>query len=395
MTGKPFLSLCMIVRDEEENLPLSLGPVARCFDEAVVVDTGSRDGTVGLARSLGARVVSIKWPDDFSAARNASIRAASGDWIMWLDADNRIKAEDVDTLRGFLDLKREAVLWCIEEVIPEGERLIQKRVFPRRSDVFFTGRVHEQLVHPLDFRSIMTPVVIAHWGYADKGAARQKGQRNLALLETMIQENPDDFYVRYQMGRTLYNLRRFREAADLLDGVGISENGDLNHGISRHARVLLSQALDRSGEPQRAEGVLVELTARAPHYGPGHFYLARLSYSKNEYAKACRHFAKFLELGAGDPIAGLNPTRLRFMAHLLLGRCLEHMGRPDAAAESYQAASEIDPGHPEPYLALAGLARDQGLTTEYRHHLGQCLNVAPGNRRALSLLKEAANVDLR
>jgi glycosyltransferase involved in cell wall biosynthesis len=85
------VSLTMIVRDEESNLPHCLQSVRGLFDEIVVVDTGSRDRTIEIARSYGARVSQFAWVDDFAAARNASLARASGDFAFWLDADDVVE----------------------------------------------------------------------------------------------------------------------------------------------------------------------------------------------------------------------------------------------------------------------------------------------------------------
>ena len=79
----------MIVRDEERNLEACLAPIAALFDEIVIVDTGSLDRTKEIARQFNARVFDFEWSDDFSAARNESMRHATGEWIFWLDADDR------------------------------------------------------------------------------------------------------------------------------------------------------------------------------------------------------------------------------------------------------------------------------------------------------------------
>ena len=93
------LSLCMIVRDEEEMLPRCLEAVAAAVDEIVIVDTGSQDRTVEIARSFGAKVIEREWTGSFSDARNASFDDATGDWIIYLDADEILVAGDVATLR--------------------------------------------------------------------------------------------------------------------------------------------------------------------------------------------------------------------------------------------------------------------------------------------------------
>src|SRR5580658_1616487 len=96
------VSLCMIVRNEEANLPPCLASVAGLTDEVVVVDTGSHDRTKEIALAHGARVFDFAWCDDFSAARNESLRHARGDWVLWLDADDRVTAENRMRLQKLL-----------------------------------------------------------------------------------------------------------------------------------------------------------------------------------------------------------------------------------------------------------------------------------------------------
>src|SRR5581483_8644381 len=84
-TGRPRVSLTMIVKDEEANLPACLQSVADLVDEVIVVDTGSTDATVAVAQRLGARVHHFPWVDSFAAARNESLQHATGEWVLWLD----------------------------------------------------------------------------------------------------------------------------------------------------------------------------------------------------------------------------------------------------------------------------------------------------------------------
>ncbi len=84
----------MIVKNEETNLPTCLESVRGVFDEIVVLDTGSNDRTVEIARSFGARVFDFVWVDDFGAARNAALARAKGDYAFWLDADDLIEASE-------------------------------------------------------------------------------------------------------------------------------------------------------------------------------------------------------------------------------------------------------------------------------------------------------------
>ena len=95
----PRLSVCMIVRDEERNLPRCLKSVKSIADEIIVVDTGSQDNTVLVAKELGADVYYFEWCDDFAAARNESLKHATGDWIFQIDADEELLPDSVSVLR--------------------------------------------------------------------------------------------------------------------------------------------------------------------------------------------------------------------------------------------------------------------------------------------------------
>src|SRR5438132_3223792 len=92
----------MIVKNEEANLAECLSPVRSLVDEIVVVDTGSTDRTREVAAAWGARIFEFPWIDDFAAARNECLRHARGDWIFWLDADDRIDEKNRAKLRRLL-----------------------------------------------------------------------------------------------------------------------------------------------------------------------------------------------------------------------------------------------------------------------------------------------------
>ena len=117
----------MIVKNEAHNLGRSLKPLHDYFDEVIVLDTGSTDKTKRLGQEYGAKVFDVPWRNDFSYARNQSIERASGDWILWFDADNRMEIGDAKKIRSFLDDQLNKIFWCTEVVEPRGEQLIQKR----------------------------------------------------------------------------------------------------------------------------------------------------------------------------------------------------------------------------------------------------------------------------
>src|SRR5438094_930042 len=102
------VSLTMIVKNEEANLPDCLASASGLFDEIIIVDTGSSDRTKAVAAQFRAKVFDFPWIDDFAAARNEALRHATGDWVFWLDADDRIAGSEKPKLRAlFASLPKE------------------------------------------------------------------------------------------------------------------------------------------------------------------------------------------------------------------------------------------------------------------------------------------------
>ena len=181
------VSLCMIVKNEEHNLPDCLASVVDLVDEAVIVDTGSTDRTRDIAKRFGALVFDFPWVDNFAMARNESLRHARGEWIFWLDADDRLDEDNRTRLRKlFADLKDENAAYVMKCLcLPEpgsatGTLVDHVRLFRNRSDVRWDYRVHEQIlpaVRATQGEVRWTDVVVRHVGYTDPALRRRKLER--------------------------------------------------------------------------------------------------------------------------------------------------------------------------------------------------------------------------
>ena len=144
------LSLCMIVKNEEEVLGRCLEGVKGAVDEIIIVDTGSTDLTKEIARKYGANVFDFEWTDDFSEARNFSISKANGDYILWLDADDVITPESRARLLGLkkiLEREKYDTVFCPYVILSddgkEQLRYYRERILSKKSDPEFSGCVHE------------------------------------------------------------------------------------------------------------------------------------------------------------------------------------------------------------------------------------------------------------
>jgi len=144
------VSLCMIVRNEERNLPDRLTPIAPLFDEIIIVDTGSTDQTRKIALQFTEKLTDFPWCDDFSAARNESLRTGPGDWIFWLDADDRIPPLQVRSLKTLLkglrhhkQAYRITTVCALQFECDGAQRITHFRLFRRDPAIQWRGRVHE------------------------------------------------------------------------------------------------------------------------------------------------------------------------------------------------------------------------------------------------------------
>lgn len=203
------ISQCMIVKNEEKNIKRALSWGKDIMWEQIVVDTGSTDRTVELAKELGARVYHFEWIDDFSAAKNFAIQQAKGDWIVFLDADEYILTENAGKLQqALMDIEKEKAPYlalCSNwlNLNDKGELFnatTQIRIFRNGARIHYVGRVHEQLekgtraLRDSELLDAGEALSIYHTGYTEEAYADTgKLQRDERLLLKEISEQPDNF----------------------------------------------------------------------------------------------------------------------------------------------------------------------------------------------------------
>jgi glycosyltransferase involved in cell wall biosynthesis len=224
-SARAATSLTMIVKNEEANLPTCLESVRGLFDEIVVLDTGSNDRTVEIARSFGARVFDFVWVDDFAAARNAALARAKGDYAFWLDADDLIEPTERAKLETLLAQVRAGgtmpafVVRCACDPGPDGEGgdtvVDHIRLFPLIEGVRWTYRVHEQILPALKRAGVpveWTDITVRHTGYCDRALRFRKLDRDFNILREELAERPDDPFTLFNLGSIAIERSEWNEA---------------------------------------------------------------------------------------------------------------------------------------------------------------------------------------
>ncbi len=398
--GSRSLSVCMIVRNEAELLPDCLASLDGLADEVLVTDTGSTDDTVRIAAEHGASVSSHPWKDDFSEARNASIRHAKGDWILWVDADERINKADHDRIRRLIgDGRCDAYAVPIASETPGGRQItFGHRLFRNRRGFRFSGRIHEQVSPSIERaggRIRRADFTIAHCGYnLAPERMEAKLRRNLDLLETARREDPADPYVRFTLAQALLKLKETVRAQEELE-IALGERSDVRMRGSLPPDTRAA-ALNNLAQCALARGAPVTALERcrhsmklAPRQTTAHM-LACQAYKalgKDEEALAELESARKLISAGGIPDTAIETSADPSDIERQMGYCCLRLGRPDEAERHFRRAIQMGTRHRA--STLAALTRCAIALNEPDRALDlakQALDESPGDDSLLDLL---------
>lgn len=248
---KPKISLAMIVYNEEELLPTTLGNIRPWVDEIVITDTGSTDATVAIAKSFGARVVKHTWKKDFSLARNTCLSYVTGDWVLVLDADEFLIGGE--ELKALVEGAKAAYQLPIYSPLESQEVLLDYsvRLFPFEHRLKFQGRIHEQILPSLGkcFPTIQLVTIqnsphIWHRGYEKEVMLKKrKISRNIEIIQEGLELDRDRGFLHYALGceyllagKGFDSWRAFSKALDLVSSKEVYYE-DLNAKLSMARRL--------------------------------------------------------------------------------------------------------------------------------------------------------------
>lgn len=359
------LSLCMIVKNEAENLPRCLESVRSVVDEIVLVDTGSTDQTVAIAQSFGAKVSSFAWTGNFSAARNESLQHASSDWILVLDADEVLVKEVVPLLKQAIQRPDYLVINLLRHEIGavQSPYSLVSRLFRRHAALQFSRPYHAMIDDSVTALRQQEPhwqvvdvteTAILHYGYEPGAiASRDKLQTARSTMEAYLAQHPNDPYECSKLGALYVQM------------------GDVERGIAllRQGLASVKQMETMAGD---AEPLAVDATA--PIEYELHYHLGS-AYSRLKQADlAAEHYHQAIK----QPIL----ERLKLGAYNNLGSLMKVNGDLSGAKVAYETCVAIAPEFALGHYNLGTTVRAMGHLTDAIAHYQTAIHISPDHAEA-------------
>jgi glycosyltransferase involved in cell wall biosynthesis/GT2 family glycosyltransferase/tetratricopeptide (TPR) repeat protein len=403
------LTVCIIAKNEEKFLERCLDSVKPIAHQVIVVDTGSADRTVEIAKSSGAEVHSFAWCDDFSAARNAALEHATGDWVLILDADEELPGDQHARLKT--DLKNsKAIAYRLplmnQGLETEGVSYVP-RLFRNAPGAYFHGCIHEQVFPSLialsrgwGLQTGLGTAQILHHGYRREVLEdRNKVERNLRLLHQAVQESPNDANLVMNLGLELVRsgnladgLTHYREAFQLMSAQPPAEV------VPELREVLLTQfTCHLYKQREHAEIVRVLTSPLAKNGGKNggltaslHFALGLSHFELKQYREAADQMRRCLSKRKEPALSPLNADIMSAAPHHCLALSLAKLGDAAGAEKAFEAALKETGRVEESKLDYARFLTEQDRQIDALHRLHELVARDSGNITAWRLGGEIA-----
>ena len=339
------LSFCAIALNEEKSLPQCLLSVKDLVDEIILLDTGSSDRTVEVARSLGAKVNLFQWCNDFAVARNEALKYVTGEWVLILDADEILTTEIASEIKLAIEQENNLVINLIRQEVGavQSPYSLVSRLFRRHRAIEFNRPYHASIDDSVEailkkenrWQIVDLPdVAILHYGYRPEAiASANKLERAKMAMERFLAEHPNDPYTCSKLGALYLKMNREKEGFKLL-----------------------KQGLKSS-------------TADAPILFELHYHLANFYSRSANPERAFKHYQKAID----QPILPL----LKIGAYNNFGSILQLIGNLEAAKKNYLTALEIDPNFAFAYYNLGRIYKEKGLLVDAIDLYQQAIRLNP------------------
>lgn len=348
------LSICLIVKNETKNIAACLASLQSLDAELIVVDTGSEDNTIEQAQEAGAHVYHFPWINDFGAARNESLKMATGRWIMWVDADDRLPASEVSRLLQLVQEDADKGYGFIVKNTTDGgltgSVFNQIRLFPNRKIFRFTGKVHEQILPslqaanlPVDFLNL----TIHHTGYLSHEVMIEKQQRNLAILLHELETSPNvKTPVRlFSIAGAYFDMKEYEEAITWYrQSLDLAQETGQDPHVRDHVPIKIAECRANQGNLQQALDMVQKALSSNPCNEDGKMLEAQMLKHLDRLDQASHSYMSLFVFQEGQSMLPVDYQRLHLGAIKFLADYFKSNQKETLAIEILKLGIEIGKG---------------------------------------------------
>ena len=348
------ISLCMVVKNEQELLKNCLQSVKRFVKEMIIVDTGSIDRTKEIANEMGAIVIDHKWNGNFSEARNVGIVQATGRWILVLDADEEWGEPEEEELECLLQ-EEEMYAYYVKVLnyygnTPEEEDYVTDsvcRLFRNLPHIRFQGLIHEEVTKSIkehySIKNIgFSNLKIYHYGYLNEMIKnKKKNERNIQLVRNAIQHHPDDLYMQYALGTEYFQQENFRKALEIYEPIINKLN--VTEGYASDLLYKIVYCLKEEKEFEKALSFIQQGKTFYPDFVDLFEMEGLLLFQLDRYTDGMKTLQNCLEIGDVSHKYSTSSGAGTYRTHYLLGLVKERQGEWKQAFEHYSEAIRLEP----------------------------------------------------
>nr|WP_315491215.1 tetratricopeptide repeat protein [uncultured Rhodoferax sp.] len=385
------VGLCMIVKNEERALARCLASVRNWVGEMVVVDTGSTDGTIDIAKAYGARVSFFSWCDDFAAARNAALDQVTCEWVLVLDGDETLTVEDPAAFQAaLLQSQWDGFSVPIRSFNDDGtySKAMVFRLFRREcSGMRYRGEIHEQLQAVSEGKlrtSSLSCLYLDHDGYtAAIVASANKAQRNIRLSHKLTESRPDDPFSWFVYAMALVHsdgdsmLAAAHRAIELINADPARVQGE--HYVVNLYLSVVNLYLQRGAVEQAIE-MANRALALFPESPDLLYKRGSVRIAEGKFVGAVEDFRRALSDAALGFKLVVDPAAIGHGVRTGLAHALRQIGRRDEALEQLRIALEQSPAdYASAHAEMGALLIDSGAIEQAVPFFVEACNRSPGN----------------
>lgn len=392
LKNKQTISACMMVKNEEELLPGCLESIRDWVDEIIIIDTGSTDKTVEIAKSYGAKIFHQTWEGNFSKHRNYSIEKASCDWIFIIDADERIVQNDINLIKQTIHRKDNQIISInVYNIYGDNNEMTtflpSVRFWRRSLNLKYEGIVHNVLKLGMEHPVTRTAVKLEHLGYdLSKEKMTNKFNRTKELLEAQLEENPDNSFALYnyaQLIKTENGNYAYKNIPLIIKtasrAVALT---DPANKLERHIHLMcldqIAWAYFYDKDYDKSHEFCQKALKLKPDYLDPLILVAHIYANQQKWSEAEKAYHKYIEImGKYNPTSEKDPMIItnidnKVGAWYSLALIAENDKDLKKAKDYYHSILEIQKGYLESNNRLAKIySKENNLSQAKKHYMDQ------------------------